>query len=57
MYDNGKENYFMFTSPCLNYAILAKYPSSTLRGEPLKLIKRTDDLLLYTHVVVKDAGV
>ena len=47
----------MFTSPCLNSAILAKYPSSTPRGEPLRLTKRTDDLLLHTHVVVKDAGV
>ena len=32
----------LFTSPCLNSAILAKYPSSTPRGEPLKLTKRTD---------------
>ena len=31
----------MIISPCLNSAILEKYPSSTPRGEPLKLIKRT----------------
>ena len=47
----------MITSPCLNSAILAKYPSSTPRGEPLKLIKGSDDLLWHTHVAVKDAGV
>ena len=47
----------MIISPCLNSVILAKYPSSTPQGEPLKLIKRTADLLLHTHVVVKDAGV
>ena len=47
----------MIILPCLNSAILAKYPSFTPQGEPLKLIKRTDDLLLHTHVVVKDAGV
>ena len=49
MHDNGKENYFMFTSSCLNSAILAKYPSSTPQGESLKLIKRTNALLLHTH--------
>ena len=39
----------MIISPSLNSAILAKYPSSTPQGEPYKLIKRTNDLLLHTH--------
>ena len=39
-----RKTLFMIISPCLNSAILAKYPSSTPRGEPLKLIKRTNEI-------------